>query len=96
MAQAPTPKKATTTRKAPAKAKAGAPGTKHCPHCGRDLPATEENFAPRKTTRDHLCIYCRACNTSAALKQWAIDHPRKPQAAPATKAAKVPEADGTF
>ncbi len=100
MAPAPTPKKTGTTRNASPKTKAAAPALKHCGHCGRDLPATEENFAPRKTTKDGLCIYCRECNTSAALKAWAIDHPRQPKAEAVAKAARVPapvaEADSTF
>jgi recombinational DNA repair protein (RecF pathway) len=95
MAQAPTPKKtpatAATTRKAAPKTDVS---LKHCSHCGRDLPA--DHFAPRKTTKDGLCIYCRTCNTAAALKQWAIDHPRQPKA-PATKAAPAAtEDDGSF
>jgi hypothetical protein len=77
-ATTPEPKTTAKTSKA---AKAAVAALKHCSHCGRDLRAGHEHFAPRKTTKDGPCIYCRTCNTSAALKQYAIDHPKGAKAA---------------
>jgi 5-methylcytosine-specific restriction endonuclease McrA len=47
---------------------------KHCPKCGRDLPATVEYFSRCKQNRDGLYSYCKDCKCAAERVRYA-DNP---------------------
>lgn len=45
------------------------PPLKCCTRCKRELPATTENFAPHKKTRDRLDSWCRPCHKEYSLQR---------------------------
>lgn len=47
--------------------------TKHCPKCGRDLPATPEYFHRNKQAKSGLHTYCKECKTAHERNHYAND-----------------------
>lgn len=58
--------------------------TKHCRHCGRDLPATLENFAPNKDGKFGLHSKCRDCSRTACA-EWHLQNRDKANAKTRTR-----------